>query len=288
MGELRDRMENDMTLARYSAETRRLYLHYARQFARHFMRSPGEMGSEEVRQYLLHLINERRFSHTTIRQARAALIFLYTVTLGREVEVSGLPKMRREPRRLAWLLSGSEVERLLACVRDEKHRVVIMTMYSAGLRVREACSLRAEDIDSRRMVLWVRCGKGGKDRCTVLSHRLLEELRDYWRRCRPRPDGWLFPGSRGDGHVTPESVRAATRLAARDAGIPKRVTPHSLRHAFATHLLEYGVEMRVIQALMGHSSSGATQVYTHMTVHHIARTPSPLDVLGTPRGAVMG
>lgn len=286
MGELRDRMEMDMRLARYSASTTRIYLHYARHFARHFMRSPREMGSEEVREYLLHLISGRQFSDTTIRQARAALMFLYSVTLGRAVEVSALPAMRRAPRRLATVLSGTEVEWLLAAVQGQKYRAIIMAIYAGGLRVSEACRLRAEDIDSRRMVLWVRGGKGGKDRCTVLSQRLLGHLREYWRECRP--EEWLFPGARRGRHVTPEAVREAARLAAAEAGIRKRVTPHTLRHAFATHLLECGVEMRAIQALMGHSTSRATQVYTHMTVHHIARTPSPLDLLGTPRGAVTG
>lgn len=286
METLRDRMEADLKIGGYSPSTRKIYLLYARMFAKYHMRSPEVMGEREIRQFLLHLVEARMASRATIRQARAALTFLYTRTLNRPTEVSWVPVPRRK-RRLPVVLSGSEVARLLDAVRSPKYRAVMMTMYAGGLRIREACRLRPENIDSKRMLLVVRDGKGGVDHCTVLSTRLLTHLREYWRSERPE-GGWMFPGRYAHRHLQPDAVRGAFQAARTEAGIEKSATPHALRHSFATHLLESGVDTATIQALLGHKHIRTTMVYTHVSAKSIARTTSPLDLLGTPAGAVLG
>jgi integrase/recombinase XerD len=287
MESLRERMEADLKIGGYSASTRKIYLLYARLFAKYHMRSPAEMGEREIRQFMLHLIEERLSSRQTLRQVRAALTFLYTRTLNRPTAVEWIPVPRRKARRLPVALSGTEVSALLDAVRSPKYRALLTTMYAGGLRIREACRLRPEHIDAKRMVLFVRDGKGGVDRYTVLSTRLLACLRDYWREARP-PGGWIFPGRFPHRHVEPDAVRAVFRRALLSAGITKDVTPHSLRHAFATHLLESGTDLAVIQAVLGHKRITTTTIYTHVSVEHIARTTSPLDLLGTPQAAILG
>lgn len=286
MGQIRDTMEADLKIGCYSLSTQKIYVLYARQFAAHFMRSPAEMGADEVRQFLLYLVEERKVSRETLRQVRSALRFLYAVTLNRPVEIQWLPSPRRQ-RLQPVVLSGTEVAGLLNAVHAPKYGGILMAMYAGGLRISEACRLRPADIDSKRMVLHVRGGKGGVDRTTVLSERLLEYLRDYWRQTRPE-GGWLFPGTTAAGHAGSESVRKVFHKAVAAAGITKAVVPHTLRHSFATHLHECGVDVRVIQALLGHASAKATQVYVHVSTEHIARTRSPLDVLGTPAAVVLG
>ncbi|MGH7410929.1 MAG: tyrosine-type recombinase/integrase [Candidatus Methylomirabilis sp.] len=285
MGDLRDRMLEDLTLAGYSPSTVRIYLHYARSFAKHYMRSPAAMGKEEVRAYLLHLLDTRKLSHDTYRQAHAAIKFLYTVTLDRPVEVQTIPRHRRQ-RPLPDVLSGTEVQALLDAVRNPKYRVALMTIYAAGLRVSEACHLHVPDIDSKRRVIHVRLGKGAKDRYVMLSERLLGALREYWKISRPHDV--LFPGRYGRGHIDPSSVRATLACAASEISLKKKVTPHVLRHSFATHLLELGTSIRVVQALLGHAHIDATAGYTNVSSQHIQRVRSPFDVLGTAEASVLG
>ena len=285
MGQLRDRMEADLRLAGYSPSTRKIYLLYGKLFAKYHMRSPAEMGEDQIRQYLLHMVEEKKISRETYRQIRAALIFLYTVTLKRQTEVEHLP-VRRTQVKLPVVLSGTEVQALLDAVRSAKYRAIVMAQYAGGLRISEACRLRPEDIDSKRMVIHVRAGKGGRDRYTVLSERFLTFLRDYFR--THRPDGWLFPGQTEAGHASPETSRRVFHAAVGAAGIAKTITPHGLRHCFATHLLESGVDIAVIQTLLGHGSLRATEVYTHVSVEHIGRVKSPLDLLGTPAAKPLG
>ncbi len=285
MGQLRDRMEADLKIAGYSALTQKTYLFWARKFAAYFMRSPAELGADEVRQFLLYLIEERKVSSQTIRQVRSSLRVLYCVTLDRPVAIEWLPVPRREER-LPVVLSGTQVRALLDAVRRPKYRTIFMVMYAAGLRISEACRLRAEDIDSKRGVIRV-SGKGGKQRYTLLSEQLLEHLRSYWRHVRPM-DGWFFPGRTKDGHVSRASARKVFHQAASAAGIAKHVAPHSLRHSFATHLIDTGTDVTVVKALLGHSSLYTTQIYTHTSVKQIARTKSPLDLLGTPDGRILG
>jgi site-specific recombinase XerD len=278
-------METDLKLGGYSPSTQKVYLLYARRFAEHFMRSPAQMGEEQIRRYLLHVVQDRKCSRETYRQVRAALIFLYTVTLKRTTEVEHLP-VRRSKVKLPVVLSGTEVQKLLDAIRSEKYRAIMMAQYAGGLRISEACRLRPGDIDSKRMVIHVYDGKGGRDRYTVLSERLLACLRDYY--CKHRPDRWLFPGWTKAGHVGDETVRKVFHAAVAASGISKKVSPHVLRHCFATHLLESGVDIAVIQALLGHKSLRATEVYTHVSVEHIGRVTSPLDLLGTPAGKPLG
>lgn len=285
MGQLRDRMEADLTLGGYSPATQKIYVMYARQYAKYFMRSPVEMGEAEIRQFLLHMIEERQRSHSTYRQARAALMFLYKVTLKRPAEVEHLPVPRR-PVKLPVVLSGTEVEALLEAIHNPKYRGIIMVQYAGGLRIAEACRLKPQDIDAKRMVLHVRGGKGKRDHYTVLSARLLEYLRDYWR--AHRPVEWMFPGRTKAGHASKDTVRLVFQKAVAASGIRKEVTPHALRHSFATHLLESGVDVTVLQALLGHASLRATSVYTHVSVEHIGRVTSPLDLLGTPAARPLG
>jgi site-specific recombinase XerD len=286
MGQLRERMEADLKLAGYSPSTKKIYLLYARLFAKHFMRSPEAMGETEVRAFMLHLVEGRRISAQTYRQVRAALRFLYFQTLQRPVDIEWLPA-RRLGKPLPLVLSGTEVEGLLAAVRSPKYRAILMVLYGGGLRISEACRLRPGDIDSKRMVIRVQAGKGAADRYTLLSRRLLGELRDYWKLGRPE-GGWLFPGNTKGGHVSPESTRKVFHRALIAAGISKEVSPHVLRHCFATHLIESGVDVTVVQALLGHASLRATCVYTHINVEHIGRTKSPLDLLGSPAGRIFG
>lgn len=285
MGQLRTRMETDLKLTGYSPSTRKIYLLYARRFAKYHMRSPAEMGETEIRQYLLHMVEEKRISRGTYRQIRAALIFLYTVTLKRQTEVAHLP-VRRRSVRLPEILSGTEVEALLDAIRVDKYRGIMMAQYAGGLRISEACQLRAEDIDSRRMVIHIRNAKGGRDRYTVLSVRLLAFLRDYFQ--EHRPGDWLFPGKTRNGHASADTSRIVFHAAVASAGITKRITPHVLRHCFATHLMESGASLAVIQALLGHRSLYSTEVYTHVSVEHIGRVQSPLDILGTPAAKPLG
>ncbi|MBL8841998.1 MAG: site-specific integrase [Planctomycetes bacterium] len=286
MGALRDRMEMDLKIGGYSPATRKIYLLYARNFVAFHRRSPEQMGGDEIRQFLVHLIDERGASRETILQARAALQFLYRVTLRRPVEVESLPAPRRI-RSLPVVLSGSEVASLFEHLGDLKHKTILMVMYAAGLRIKEACHLRPEQVDSRRMVIHVHPGKGGFDRYTLLSPRLLAVLRHYWRIERPRSE-WVFPARSRDHPTSTDSVRRRFHAAVRAAGIRKRVTPHSLRHSFATHLLECGTDVTVIRALLGHASIHTTQIYTRIRVEHLARTTSPFDVLGTAGAGLLG
>lgn len=285
MGQLRHRMEEDLRLRCYRPGTREEYLRCARHFAAHFGRSPTGMGESEVRAFLLHLLEAGKHP-SVLKMHVAALKFLYGVTLSRPEEVVRLPwpKVRRP---LPDILSGSEVGRLLAAVTSRKYRMVLTAAYGAGLRVSEACSLSVTDIDSARRLVHIRDGKRGRDRYVMLPERLLAALREYWR--AERLTGLrLFPG-RGPGRcVSPEAVRDALRKAVAACGLTKRVTVHSLRHAFATHLLEDGTDLRTIQELLGHNSIRTTVGYLHVSAARIARTRSPLDLLGTPAGAVLG
>jgi len=285
MQRLRDQMEADLKIAGYSKGTQEIYLYHAQSFANHFQRSPKNMGADEIRQYMLHLIEEHQCARSTLRGVRAALCFLYKATLNRPQQVQGLPVPRRQ-KHLPIVLSGAQIAALIGAVRRLMYRVMIMTMYAAGLRILETCRLRACDIDSHRMIIHV-LGKGDKERRTVLSQHLLEELRCYWRAARPDGD-WLFPGQTEQGHISTEAVRTAFRKAAHTAGIDKKVTPHSLRHSFATHLIECGVDVTVVAALLGHASLRATQVYTHVSTRHIGKTKSPLDVLIAAKPGLLG
>lgn len=278
MGHLRDRMEQDLILKKLSPATRTNYLLYCRKFAAHYRRSPEELGETEIRDFLMHAIQIEQVSYGTYRQILAALKFLYTVTLGRPWEVERIPFPRREPQAFPEVLQKSQLLQLFAALRSPKYRALFLTCYAAGLRISEACALRVEDIDSKRMLIRVRYAKGSKQRYTVLSRQLLNSLRAYWR--VQRPPEWLFPGQGQAPHISPDTARQVFRAARERAGLGRWCTPHTLRHSFATHLLESGTELVVIQALLGHSNIRTTTTYTHVRTDHLAKVTSPLDALG--------
>ena len=286
MGALRDRMETDMKLHDFRPATQSQYLHSVRQLAKHYGRSPDELSEEEVRSFLLYLREDRALSSASISTYTAALKFFYGVTLRREEMVLsfGAPKVRTP---LPVILSGSEVAALLGAIRSREQRTLATVLYASGLRVSEACALEMSDIDSQRMLIHVRDGKGGRDRIALLSPQLLEVLRRYWRTERPAPP-YLFPSPRSGKTLHPSTVRKSLHRAASRCGIVKRVTPHVLRHCFGAHMLELGTDIRVLQALLGHRSIQSTQLYVQVSTQRIARTQSPLDVLGTAAGKLLG
>jgi integrase/recombinase XerD len=284
MGQLRDRMEQDLKLKGVSPATIRNYLLYCRKFAAFFMRSPEQLGAAEVRAFLLHQIEVEQLAYASYRQVYAALKFLYSVTLGRPGEVSRLPFPKRQADALPKVLTVAELTAFFAALRKAKYRALFMTCYAAGLRLGEACHLRVQDIDSQRMVIRVRAGKGGKERLTVLSPRLLEVLRAYWRLARPSV--WLFPGATPARPVALDTARSVFHRASAQAGLPRGYTPHSLRHSFATHLLDAGTDLVMIQNLLGHRSIQTTSRYTHVSLARLQQATSPLDLL--PAGAVEG
>jgi len=276
MTSLRRRMQTDLRLRNYSPATERMYLKHAERFAGHFDRSPEHLGPEHIRRYLLHLIEERGCSWSWWRQAVAALRFLYGTTLGRRDVVPAIPYPRREVR-LPVVLDASEVERLFGATRHLRHKLILMTIYSGGLRLSEALRLTPGDIDSASMLIHVRHGKGRRDRIVPLSHSLLDGLRQY-RRVQ-EIGFWLFPGQDPSRPISARAVERMTHLAGVRAGLTKRATPRSLRHSFATHLLEAGVNLRTIQELMGHAHLASTLIYLHVSRRHLASVVSPLDRL---------
>ena len=278
MGQLREKMKADLKLRRYKPGTIDGYLQCAKKFAAYHRRPPAEMGEEEIRKYLLHLVDERHIGPAGHKMHVASLKFLYGITLDRP-EVAVRVPWPRVPIKLPDILDGSEVEEVLAAIDAIKHRAIVMTAYGAGLRISEACALRTTDIDSKRGVIHVRDGKRGRDRFVMLAQRLLACLREYWRTTRP-VGPQLFPGNPPRNVISAEAVRRALRKAVAKTKIRKRVTPHVLRHCFATHLLEGGADIRTIQVLLGHGSIRSTARYTQVSTKHIARTQSPLDRLG--------
>jgi site-specific recombinase XerD len=286
MGFLSEKMLADMQLKGFAPSTKKEYLLRARNFAKHYMRSPADMGELEIRHFLLNLIHEKKASPATHHMYVASLKFLYSTTLGRPEEVDCIP-WPKVPRTLPDILSGEEIEQLFQSFQSIKHRVILMSAYGEGLRISEVCPLEIPDIDSKRMLVHVRGGKGSKDRYIKLSERLLITLRCYFKKTRP-PGPYLFPGRNPDSHISPDAVRRVLSKVVAECGFTKRVTPHSLRHSFATHLLELGEDIRTIQRMLGHASIRTTERYTYVTDKHLSRKKSPLDLLGTKKGKVLG
>ncbi len=276
MTPLRRRMTDDMNIRNFSPYTQRTYLFTISRLARHFKTSPAELRPEQVREYLNHLV-AAKISPSYFNTTVAALRFLYTVTLEGDWDPVKLPFQKR-PRKLPTVLSLDEVTQFLARIPDCKMRSVLVTAYAAGLRVFEVVALRPHDIDSKRMVLRVVAGKGGKERLVMLSPKLLDLLRAYWKAERPRSD-WLFPGRDPSQHVSIRSVQLACQTARTGAGIGKHITMHTLRHSFATHLLEAGTDLCTIKLLLGHRSLSSTARYLHVASSAVCAVPSPLDRL---------
>jgi integrase/recombinase XerD len=285
MTPLRQRMVEDMRLRNLSAGTQRSYIHYVEDYARYFWMSPDRLGLDDIRNYQLHLIQQRQLAPPSVNAFVAAAKFLYTVTLEMPWSDQQFTRLK-VPEKLPIILSGAEVATFFRHIGLLKHRAALMVCYGSGLRSSEAIAVKVADIDSSRMLIRVQQGKGAKDRYTVLSQRLLLLLREYWK--RQRPAEWLFPGTKPGTHLCAGTIQEVCRDAARMAGIAKRVTPHTLRHSFATHLLENGTDTRAIQVLLGHSRIETTARYVAVTPQAIGRIVSPLDQPPPPAGKKRG
>ena len=273
---LAQRMAGDMLVRNLSQRTIDAYTYHVERFSRYFDKPLDQLGPEEVRSYQIHLIEVRKASWSAFNQAVCGLRFLYHVTLPRPWVVQQIPFGKR-PKRLPSVLGSEEVSQLLACVPLLKHRTVLVTLYAAGLRLSEATHLRIRDIDGQRMQIHITNGKGRKERLVPISPRLLQELREYWK--HDRPSNFLFPGKTPDVPLSSATIQKACKLAAALARISKLVTPHTLRHSYATGLLEAGVDLLTIGRLLGHSSFTTTMIYLHVRRPHLDSTPSPLDWL---------
>jgi integrase/recombinase XerD len=276
-------MTEDMQVRNLSPHTQHSYVQQVSLFARYFGKSPEVLGPEEIRAYQVYLTNEKKLAPSSILIAVSALRFLYKVTLHKDWTFEDMIPAPKKPQRLPVILSPEEVPQFLDFVPGLKHRMILTTCYAAGLRISEAVRLRPADIDSQRMVIRVEQGKGQKDRYVMLSPKLLESLRNWWRVAKPK--SWLFPGDLAGAHISKDAVEQACQKAQRRCGIPKPITPHSLRHAFAVHLLESGTDVRTIQLLMGHRSLATTARYLRIATSKVCATTSPLDLLPRPIAA---
>jgi len=270
----------DMQVRNLAVGTQQVYVQQVSLFAQHFHKSPEVLGPEEIRTYQIYLTNEKKLTTNSIIVAVSALRFLYKITLKRNWSLDEVIPTPQKPQKLPVILSPEEVLHFLNCVRSRKHRVILTTCYAAGLRVSEAIALTPAAIDSKRMVIRVEQGKGQKDRYIMLSQRLLEILRAWW--LVEKPKDWLFSGEFSGQHIGQLAVQLECRKARLISKIPKPITPHSLRHAFACHLLEQGTNVRKIQLLLGHRSLATTAKYLHMATSKVCSTSSPLDLLPRP------
>jgi site-specific recombinase XerD len=274
MSTLREQMLADLQLKGLTPKTQKIYLREVRNYAKHFGKSPEQLGEKELREYLLYLLNERKLAKGTYRFYYQGLKFLYKHTLKREEVVEKI-QCPRGKKKLPVVLDLSEVKTLLSVMENLKHRAILTITYSAGLRISETARLKVSDIDSKRMMVRIQQGKGGKDRYSILSRTALECLRQYWRQYRPKE--WLFEGQKEGTHICISSIRQIFLEAKERAGIIKEVSPHTLRHSFATHLIEAGTSLHHVQLLLGHRSPTTTTVYLHVSRMNLAQVTSPLD-----------
>jgi site-specific recombinase XerD len=280
MTSLRRRFIEDMQIRNLAVNTQTSYIQQVSRFAQYFQKSPELLGPEQIRAYQVYLTNEKKLSTGSITIAISALRFLYRVTLKKDWSFADFIPAPKVPKKLPVILSPEEVVQFLDCVRSRKHRAILTTCYAAGLRISEAVALTPPTVDSKRMVIRVEQGKGQKDRYVMLSPKLLEVLRAWWR--VEKPKGWLFPGDFPGQHITRSAVEQECQKAHRICKIPKPITPHSLRHAFAVHLLEQGTDIRTIQLLLGHRSLATTARYLRIATSKVCSTSSPLDLLPRP------
>jgi site-specific recombinase XerD len=268
-------MKDDLQLRGLSPKTQKMYISHVTGFARHFMKLPDKMGEKEVKEYLLHLINDRHVSYSTLAQSYSALKFIYEVTLKRPGEVERIP-YPKTPRRLPVVLDRKEISAFFRSAASLKYRTIFMMTYSAGLRISEVIHLKKEDIDSIRMTVRIKQGKGNRDRYSLLSTVALEELTSYINHYKP--DLWLFPGDNPGKPISATSIQKMFQVIKHHAGITKPATVHTLRHSFATHLLEAGCNLHHLQLLPGHSSPTTTAVYLHVSQKDLVKIVSPLDM----------
>ena len=282
MTHLRKTMLEELQRRNMSPVTTRIYLHSVEEFAQYFNTPPDRLTLEHVRKYQAHLFVDRKLEAVSVAQQLSALRFFFVKTLKRPWQPEDMPAPKL-PIRLPVILSREEIERLIQCADSRMHRVCILALYATGMRREELVRLKIEDIDKARMVIHIRQGKGRKDRDVMLSPRLHAELRDYWRSANPKPETYLFPSKatppRTDVPMQSKNIWNAVHEAAKRAGMEKRVHPHTLRHCFATHLLEAGADLRTIQLLLGHASLKTTCRYLHLSERHLKTAASPLDSL---------
>ena len=281
MTHLRKMMLEELQRRNYAETTINSYLRTVEEFSRRFNCSPDRLGPRHIREYQAELFQKRKFSPNTVAQRLAALRFFYTKTLKKVWSIEETPYPKKTLH-LPTILSQEEVARLIDAARPPFHRTLLMALYATGLRRAELARLKVSDVDSKRMVIHVRGGKGRKDRDVMLSPKLLEALREYWRGLQRKPSAWLFPGNRwhsGDTPIDTKVVWSACKEAAQRAGLQKGVHPHTLRHCFATHLLEDGADLRTIQILLGHNDLKETARYLHLSQRHLHAAASPLDSL---------
>ncbi len=276
MTPLRQRLLEELTRRNYSPRTAEAYVAGIRRFANHFQRSPEHLGPDHLREFQLHLIQHQRVSWSLFNQTVSALRFLYAHVLQRPDAVPFIP-YGKKPKTLPVVLSSAEVHAVLNAFAHPPTRMIFRTLYACGLRINELIHLRVTDLDSGRMLVHVRQGKGQKDRCVPLARRLLDELRHYWRRYRPRD--LLFPGQTADGTLCPATLQRHCVKAGRRVGLTKHVTPHTFRHCYATHLLEAGVDVPTLQRLLGHSSLSTTLRYLHLRSERVSQLHNPYDLL---------
>ncbi|MCL0060935.1 site-specific integrase [Dehalococcoidia bacterium] len=279
MGRLYHEMKMDLELKNYSPKTRSCYLACVKNFALHFRQAPDRMGESEIREYLHFLIKEKRASQSAINQTYSALKFFYQTTIERDWNGLRIPRIRTG-KRLPVVLSQQEIRAIFSATRNLKHKSLLMTIYSAGLRLSEAAHLKVSDVDSQRMTIRIRHGKGDKDRYSLLAECTLDILRNYWREYRPVD--WLFPGNPKDMPISSRSIQKVFEKALHEAGIKKKATVHTLRHSFATHLLEAGTDLYHIQHLLGHTTIKTTAIYLHLSRRDVARVKSPIDLFQEP------
>jgi len=274
-------MLEELQRRNYAETTINSYLRTVEEFSRRFNCSPDRLGPRHIREYQAELFQKRKFSPNTVAQRLAALRFFYTKTLKKVWSIEETPYPKKTLH-MPTILSQEEVARLIDAARPPFHRTLLMALYATGLRRAELARLKVSDVDSKRMVIHVRGGKGRKDRDVMLSPKLLEALREYWRGLPRKPSAWLFPGNRwhtGDTPIDTKVLWNACKEAAQRAGLQKDVHPHTLRHCFATHLLEAGADLRMIQILLGHRDLKETTIYLHLSQRHLHATASPLDSL---------
>ena len=273
---LRQRMIEDLTIRNYSPRTIEIYVERVAKFAQYFSQSPDRLGPSHIRQYQVFLVKNKKASWAKVNQTVCALRFLYRVCLKKKWTIEHIPFPKQE-KKLPVVLSRGEVARFLRAVDNIKHRTILMTLYATGLRLSEALALEVSDIDSPRMLIRVRLGKGKRDRYVPLSETLLEQLRLYWK--HSRPSGWLFPNRDPGCPLGGATIQKVCTTVALKAGLSKRVNPHMLRHSFATHLLEAGTDLKTIQVLLGHRSLNATSVYLHVAAQAPGSSRKAHDLL---------
>jgi integrase/recombinase XerD len=277
MSVLKEKMTMDLQLKGFSNQTQKAYISHVKAYSKHFGQSPDKLGTDEIKQYLHYLITERKLSKSYINTTYSGLKFFYTVTLGREWEMKQIPRVKKD-KKLPTVLSKGEVQKIFDATTNLKHKAILMTVYGGGLRVSEVANLKPGDIDSANMQIHIRLGKGNKDRYTILAKANLMILREYWKLYRPVI--WLFPGANPVNHLSIRSIERIFQQAKQKAGINKVASIHTLRHSFATHMLESGANISYIQLLLGHSSPKTTCIYIHLTTKDALNLKSPLDTFG--------